>query len=71
MIKKKYFINVSFSNPKTSSIHIHKFAYAILKLDMGKVDIENVAFDMVKPICEIEGVDIDNVSINVTAFNRI
>ena len=66
MRKKKYFMNVSFS---TSSFN--KFAYSVVDVDIKTDLINEVAKDMVRLACEKEGVDVNHVDINVTAFNRV
>ena len=66
MSKKKYFINVSFS---TSSFN--KFAYSVVDVDIGADLINEIAKEMVRAACEKEGVDVNHVDINVTAFNRV
>ena len=66
MNKKKYFINVSVS---TSNFNL--FAYSVVDVDIGANSINEIAKDLVRAACEKEGVDVDHVDINVTAFNRV
>lgn len=59
-------MNVSFSTS-----NFNKFAYSVVSVDIETDLINEVARDLVKPACEKEGVDIDHVDINVTAFNLV
>ena len=66
MSKEKYFINVSFS-----SQHFNKFAYSVVEADIETDSIHEIAKDLVRPKCKEEGVNVDHVNINVTAFNLV
>ena len=63
---KSYFINVSFHNGT-----FKKFAYAIIKADLSIVNLETIAEEVIRPHLKALRLSLDDVTINVTAFNEV
>ena len=63
---KTYFINVDFDGPGFS-----KFAFAVIKADLNEKRLIDIAKTTISGHCEKLNVNVDEVVINVTAFNEI
>ena len=63
---KTYFINVDFDGPGFS-----KFAFAVIKADINEQRLIDIAKSTIKGHCEKLNVNVDDVTINVTAFNEV
>ena len=63
---KTYFINVDFAGPGFS-----KFCFDVIKADLNEKRLIDIAKSTIKEHCEKVNVDVDDVVINVTAFNEI
>ena len=61
---KKYFINVDFSGPGFS-----RFVFTIIEADLNELSLPDIAKSIVNDHCE--NLNVDDVVINVTAFNEI
>ena len=63
---KKYFINVDFSGRGFS-----KFAFAVIKADLNEESLIDIAKSTIKEHCEKLNVSVEDVTVNVTAFNEV
>ena len=63
---KTYFINVDFDG-----LGFSKFAFAVIKADLTKTRLSDIAKSTIAGHCEKLNVNVDDVTINVTAFNEV
>ena len=63
---KKYFINVDFSGRGFS-----KFAFAVINVDLNEESLPDIAKFVIKDHCKKLNVSVEDVTVNVTAFNEV
>lgn len=63
---KRYFINITYSTNNFS-----KYAWTVVKADLSKTTILDVAKDVIRDSIDELEENIDTVNINVTAFNEL
>ena len=63
---KTYFINVDFAGPGFS-----KFCFDVIKADLNEKRLIDIAKSAISGHCEKLNVNVDDVTINVTAFNEV
>ena len=65
-MKKRYFIDISYRNHQ-----VNKFAFTIVKEDIKKRSIIDIAEDVIRPECDRLNIDIEGLVIHIKAFNRV